>query len=59
MLYLTHADPNVRYEVLIAVQKMMVHNWSVSVFSGQHHVHAQRCFVIATVLVSDTHRAGE
>ena len=27
MQYLTHPDPNVRYEALIAVQKMMVHNW--------------------------------
>lgn len=27
MQYLTHEDPNVRYEALIAVQKLMVHNW--------------------------------
>ncbi|XP_076456871.1 V-type proton ATPase subunit H-like isoform X1 [Babylonia areolata] len=27
MQYLTHPDPNVRYEALIAVQKLMVHNW--------------------------------
>ncbi|XP_052234612.1 V-type proton ATPase subunit H-like [Dreissena polymorpha] len=27
MTYLTHEDPNVRYEALIAVQKLMVHNW--------------------------------
>merc|ERR1712184_70492 len=24
---LTHPDPNVRYEALLAVQKLMVHNW--------------------------------
>ena len=29
MQHLTHEDPNVRYESLIAVQKLMVHNWSV------------------------------
>ncbi|KAG7169728.1 V-type proton ATPase subunit H-like [Homarus americanus] len=27
MQHLTHADPNVRYEALLAVQKLMVHNW--------------------------------
>ncbi|XP_064597515.1 V-type proton ATPase subunit H-like [Liolophura sinensis] len=27
MQYLVHEDPNVRYEALIAVQKLMVHNW--------------------------------
>merc|ERR1712045_898889 len=27
MCLLTHADPNVRYEALLAVQKLMVHNW--------------------------------
>ncbi|KAK7091298.1 V-type proton ATPase subunit H-like isoform X1 [Littorina saxatilis] len=27
MQYLTHTDPNVRYEALLAVQKLMVHNW--------------------------------
>ncbi|XP_071103905.1 V-type proton ATPase subunit H-like isoform X1 [Haliotis cracherodii] len=27
MQYLSHEDPNVRYEALIAVQKLMVHNW--------------------------------
>ncbi|KAK6167423.1 hypothetical protein SNE40_021457 [Patella caerulea] len=27
MWYLGHEDPNVRYEALIAVQKLMVHNW--------------------------------
>merc|ERR1712061_451701 len=27
MSLLTHADPNVRYEALLAVQKLMVHNW--------------------------------
>lgn len=27
MQYLTHEDPNVRYEALLAVQKLMVHNW--------------------------------
>merc|ERR1712025_1532273 len=27
MTLLSHADPNVRYEALLAVQKLMVHNW--------------------------------
>ncbi|CAG5122708.1 unnamed protein product [Candidula unifasciata] len=27
MQYMMHADPNVKYEALIAVQKLMVHNW--------------------------------
>lgn len=27
MHYLTHEDPNVRYESLLALQKLMVHNW--------------------------------
>ncbi|XP_069107073.1 V-type proton ATPase subunit H-like [Argopecten irradians] len=27
MQYLSHDDPNVRFEALIAVQKLMVHNW--------------------------------
>merc|ERR1719480_728307 len=27
MTLLGHADPNVRYEALLAVQKLMVHNW--------------------------------
>ena len=31
MQYLVHEDPNVRYEALLAVQKLMVHNWSVEV----------------------------
>lgn len=29
MQLLGHDDPNVRYEALIAVQKLMVHNWCV------------------------------
>lgn len=27
MSLLSHADHNVRYEALLAVQKLMVHNW--------------------------------
>ena len=27
MALLSHVDPNVRYESLLAVQKIMVHNW--------------------------------
>jgi V-type H+-transporting ATPase subunit H len=27
MQLLGHEDPNVRYEALLAVQKVMVHNW--------------------------------
>ena len=27
MQYLSHEDPNVRFEALIALQKLMVHNW--------------------------------
>ncbi|CAG0879126.1 unnamed protein product [Cyprideis torosa] len=27
MQHLAHSDPNVRYEALLAVQKLMVHNW--------------------------------
>ena len=27
MQLLAHEDPNVRYESLLAVQKLMVHNW--------------------------------
>ena len=33
MQYLVHEDPNVRYEALIAVQKLMVHNWYVILHS--------------------------
>lgn len=29
MQLLAHDDPNVRYEALLAVQKLMVHNWCV------------------------------
>lgn len=29
MQLLSHDDPNVRYEALVAVQKLMVHNWYV------------------------------
>ena len=27
MKLLSHADPNVRYHALLAIQKLMVHNW--------------------------------
>ena len=27
MKRMAHSDPNVRYEALLAVQKLMVHNW--------------------------------
>jgi hypothetical protein len=27
MKRMAHHDPNVRYEALLAVQKLMVHNW--------------------------------
>lgn len=27
MRHLSHDDPNVRYEALLSVQKLMVHNW--------------------------------
>ncbi len=30
MTLLGHEDPNVRYEALLAVQKLMVHNWQVT-----------------------------
>lgn len=32
MRLLTHEDPNVRYHALLAVQKIMVHNWLVEKF---------------------------
>lgn len=39
MQLLSHEDPNVRYEALVAVQKLMVHNWYVLhkiTFSGHN-----------------------
>ena len=37
MILLAHTDPNVRYEALLAVQKIMVHNWSVS-YTSTHNI---------------------
>lgn len=34
MQLLSHEDPNVRYEALVAVQKLMVHNWYVLMHVG-------------------------
>ena len=35
MSLLSHADHNVRYEALLAVQKLMVHNWYVIILTLQ------------------------
>lgn len=37
MQYLSHEDPNVRFEALIAVQKLMVHNWWVKARNSHLH----------------------
>lgn len=40
MQYLSHEDPNVRFEALIAVQKLMVHNWWVKARNSHlHYIH--------------------
>lgn len=38
MQYLSHEDPNVRFEALIAVQKLMVHNWYVYSYTPTYTV---------------------
>lgn len=45
MQLLSHDDPNVRYEALLAVQKLMVHNWYGALFLKyclKHYINLHR-----------------